>query len=161
MTLTCCTTAAFTCPRTLNGSLICTGKAPWWAQLLACRFSAQPCTPSSLCTKSLTMLKCLSRAHQCSPNMVLLQTEGMQDCSPRQCLISWAGLISVIIRCSGCFHMLWHSAISYMVNVKDGSLLVFSTPCMDTRLRSCQRGFRLTKQSIRDGFTRRITLFNR
>lgn len=37
--------------------------------------------------------------------------------SPQQGLISWAGLISVIIRCSGCFHILWHSTATDVVEL--------------------------------------------
>lgn len=98
--------------RALNGSLVRTSKAPWRAQLL---------TPASL----LNLAHHPHHHHGCAPkalwclNVHPVCTGASQtwcccrrryaSLSPRQRQIWRASSISVIIRCSGCFHMLWHS----------------------------------------------------
>lgn len=111
VTLTCWTTAAFPHSGALNGSLIRTSKAPWRAQLLA---------PASLLN--------LTRHHHWGRlDVYPLRTSARQtwcccrwryaSFRPWQRLIWWAGLISVFIRCSGCFHRRWHSVATDVVEL--------------------------------------------
>lgn len=121
MTLTCWTTAA--APPSFSHSVVCDSVDHWFAPVkrrgelgFSCLLHCSTLHAIITVHQSLTMLKCLSSVAQCSPNMALLQTRYAGFSHPLR-LILRAGLISFIIRCSGCFHMLWHSATTDVVEV--------------------------------------------
>lgn len=101
-------------PPLLLGSVVCDSMDHWFAPVKHCSELGSSCplhcsTPHAVvCVhESSTML-----------NVYLLRTaahqtwsccrQGMQVSGAWQHLISWAALISDIIRCSGCFRVLWH-----------------------------------------------------
>lgn len=126
-------------------------------------FIAQPHTASSLYTKAwrcLNVYPLCTSAHQ----TWCCCRRRYASFNPRQHLILWAGLISVIIRCSGCFHMLWHSTATDVVEL---TCCLLHGECQRCIWTSCgfhalyghetQRGlqsrFRFSKW-IKDGFNR-------